>query len=65
MNVVERLRELVEAMPEDRAREVLDFAEFLQQRQECDDWRRSGLNHFAAAFGEDEPEYTLADSPST
>ena len=64
MNVVERLRELVEAMPEDRAREVLDFAEFLQQRRECDDWRRFGLSHFAAAFGDDEPEYTLADCPS-
>jgi len=45
-------------MPEERARELLDFAEYLEEREA---WQRIGLAHLAQAYGEDEPEYTTAD----
>ena len=54
------LARVLQSMPEDRVREVLDFAEFLQQKDTAD-WRRFGQGQLANAYGPDEPEYSLAD----
>ena len=61
MTTQDRLNQLIKAMPEERARELLDFAEYLEAREEREAWQRIGLAHLAQAYGEDEPEYTTAD----
>ena len=61
MTVKESIDEVVQSLPEDRLRELLDFAQFLRWQEERDDWRRFGQAQFAKAYGPDEPEYTEAD----
>jgi hypothetical protein len=61
MTVKETLTKVLETMPDERLREVLDFAEFLNFRQERDDWRHFGQAQLARAYGPDEPEYSPAD----
>jgi hypothetical protein len=61
MTVKESIDEVVHSLPEDRQRELLDFAQFLRWRGERDDWRRFGRAQFAKAYGPNEPEYTEAD----
>jgi hypothetical protein len=61
MTVMETLTKVLETLPDERLREVLDFAEFLNYREERDDWRRFGQAQLARAYGPDEPEYTHAD----
>ncbi len=61
MSTREALGKLLEAMPEERVREVLDFAVFLQGQEEQSGWRRFGQAQLARAYGPDEPEYTLAE----
>ena len=61
VTTVERLRDVVEKLPEDAAQEVLDFAEFLSARVRDDEWHAFTRRGFAANFGDDEPEYTLRD----
>jgi hypothetical protein len=61
MTVHERLQQLAAKMPEDRLKELLDFAEFLTLRDEQAEWRRFGLAQLARAYSGEEPEYTLAD----
>jgi transcriptional regulator with XRE-family HTH domain len=41
--------------------ELCDFAEFLALRRERETWGQYGLEILARAYGDDEPEYTLAD----
>src|SRR5205807_5423178 len=52
------LRQVLQVLPEDRLREVLDFARFIAQADEADTWRHFGQGQFARAFGMDEPEYS-------
>ena len=61
MSARESLRKLIEEMPEEQLREVLDFAEFLSWQEEREAWKTFGQTQFARAYGPDEPEYTLAD----
>jgi hypothetical protein len=61
MTTQERLQELAARMPEDRLKELLDFAEFLAARDEQVEWRRFGLARLARAYSSEEPEYTMAD----
>jgi len=42
-------------------RQVLDFAKFLQWQEDRREWQRFGKQQFARAYGDNEPEYTLAD----
>lgn len=60
MSVRESLERVLQALPEERVREVLEFAESLRG-QEAIAWRQFGQNQLARAYGPDEPEYTLAD----
>jgi hypothetical protein len=61
MSTKEALEKILDALPEERLREVLDFAEFLSGRTERAAWRQFGQAQFARAYGPDEPDYTAAD----
>ncbi|MHB1034600.1 MAG: hypothetical protein ACYC35_04705 [Pirellulales bacterium] len=56
--VIERV---LETLPEERLREVLDFARFLGDQEERLQWQQVGREKFAKAYGPDEPEYSEAD----
>lgn len=61
MSVTKTINELLANFSEDQLREVLDFARFVNARQECEEWRSFGIQQLARAYGPDEPEYTEAD----
>ena len=61
MSARETLEKLLESMPEDRLREIVDFATFLSWQEERDGWRQFGQAQLARAYGPNEPEYTRAD----
>ncbi len=61
MTIQERLQEIIEDLSEERLQALLEFAEFLDVREERSAWDRFGLAQLAKAYGDDEPEYTLAD----
>jgi hypothetical protein len=51
----------LENFPEDRLRQVLDYARFLSWAEEREEWQHFGRLQLARAYGTDEPEYTEAD----
>jgi hypothetical protein len=61
MSVKKALEKVLDALPEERLHEILDFAEFLKWRAEHGAWRQFGQAQFARAYGPDEPDYTNAD----
>lgn len=61
MSTKEALAQVIQCLPENRLAEVLDFAKFIQEQEEQEDWRRFGQQQLARAYGDDEPEYTEAD----
>lgn len=61
MSARETLEKLLEHMPEERLREIADFAAFLNWQNDRDGWRQFGQAQLARAYGPDEPDYTLAD----
>ncbi len=61
MSVKEALEKVLEVLPEERLRELLDFAEFLNGQAERAAWQQFGQTQFARAYGPDEPDYTSAD----
>lgn len=61
MRIHERLNEIIDDLSEERLRVLLEFAEFLDAREEREAWTNLGLEGLARAYGDDEPEYTLAD----
>ena len=61
MSVKESLEKVLEALPDERLREVLNFAEFLSWQEERQAWRQFGQAQLARAYGPNEPEYTTAD----
>jgi hypothetical protein len=61
MSTKNTLYQLLATFPEEQMQLVLDFARFVQTRQEQDEWRRFGARQLARAYGPQEPEYTEAD----
>jgi hypothetical protein len=55
------LDSLLDQLPEDRVRQVIDFARYLAGDEERKEWQALGLAQLAKAYGDDEPEYTEAD----
>ncbi len=53
--------DLINRMPEELAREVQHYAEYLYDRSQREDWSGISLAHLAARYGENEVEYTLED----
>jgi hypothetical protein len=60
MSAREALNRVLQALPDERVREVLDFAEFLQSKDAVA-WRQFGRTQLAQAYGPDEPDYSLDD----
>lgn len=57
----QELKQLIAELSEEQVRQVADFAKFLRWSDERREWREFGQQQFAKAYGEDEPDYTLAD----
>ena len=55
------LSQVLDQLPDDRLDQVLDFVRYLGWQEERREWQQSGRAHFAKAYGDDEPEYSLAD----
>jgi hypothetical protein len=55
------IQRTLEDLPDDRVREVLDFARFVAQNCEDEGWEQLGRQQFGRAYGPNEPEYTEAD----
>jgi hypothetical protein len=66
MELREAIQTVLAGLPDDKVREVPDFAMFIAQENDANDWRAFGQSQFAQAYGDDEPEYSEADlKPST
>jgi hypothetical protein len=61
MTARQSLDKLLESLPEERVREVVDFAQFLSWQVERSNWREFGQSQLARAYGPNEPEDTAAD----
>ena len=61
MELKQAIQHVLDELPEDRLRQLLDFARFLAEQREADEWEELALQGLAGAYGDDEPEYTLAD----
>lgn len=60
MSTREALDRVLQALPEERVREVLNFAEFLRSK-DSESWRQFGRAQLARAYGDNEPEYATSD----
>ena len=60
MSTRDALNRVLQSLPEGRVREVLDFAESLKGQDEAA-WNLFGQAQLARAYGDDEPDYSLAD----
>ena len=57
----DQLQQVLDRLPEHRLQEVLDFARFLTLQDDREAWQEFGRRQLARAYGDDEPEYGLAD----
>ncbi len=57
----DHLRELIAELPEERLAAMLQLVRMVCDDQEFLDWQGVALASLEAAYGDDEPEYTLAD----
>jgi hypothetical protein len=64
MSIPDAITHVLNRLPLERQREVLDFAEFLSLKQEQRDWQQSGREHFARCYGPDEPDYGEVPGPT-
>jgi hypothetical protein len=61
MELQQAIQQALEELPEERLREVLDFARFVGQARDEEQWRNHGRDQFARAYGPNEPEYSESD----
>jgi hypothetical protein len=61
MSLRQTLNAVLDQLPEEKVRKLLDFARFLSLQEECAEWQVLGRKQLARAYGESEPEYTSAD----
>jgi hypothetical protein len=61
MTIQQQIGTLLSALPEARQRLILDFARFVAEEDQQEDWREFARVQFARAYGPDEPEYSEAD----
>jgi hypothetical protein len=60
MELKQAIQQVLDELPEDRLRQLLDYARYLAAAREAAEWEEAGLQEFAKLY-EGEPEYTLAD----
>lgn len=61
MSTKELLHRVVDELPEEQARALLELAESLPLRREAEEWRAFARQQMSRLWGPDEPEYSLAD----
>jgi hypothetical protein len=61
MTTRELLDKVLATLPEERLRQLLDFAQFLSLQEEQKEWCQAGLATLAELYSPEEPEYTQAD----
>jgi hypothetical protein len=61
MDVRTTLEPLLQELPDDRLRQLIDYARFLAWQEERKNWQDFGQSQLAKAYGPDEPEYSLSD----
>ena len=61
MTVRQNLNAVLDQLPEERVRQLLDYATFLSCQDERAEWQAFGRKQLARAYGENEPEYSSAD----
>jgi hypothetical protein len=61
MQLHKDIYQVMEKLPEDKLRQLLDYAKFLAQSPEEREWRDYSREQFARAYGADEPNYTIHD----
>jgi hypothetical protein len=61
MTTREHLEGVLQALPDYRVKEVLEFATFLPSQEDREAWQEFGRQQLARAYGDDEPEYGLQD----
>jgi len=61
MSTREILDKVTATLPEERLKQLLDFARFLSLQEEQQEWHQSSQEHFAQAYGATEPDYSEAD----
>ena len=61
MSARDALKSVLDQLPDAKVRQLLDFATFLSLQDEAEQWRAFGLQQLTRAYGDDEPEYDLAD----
>jgi hypothetical protein len=61
MTTRQRLDEVLKQMSDERLKQLLEFAEFLSERDEYEAWHEFGRRQFARLYDDDETEYTLDD----
>ncbi len=52
---------MLAALPDERLRQLLDYAEYLGVWEEQKAWSQAGLASLADLYGQEEREYTEAD----
>jgi len=65
MSAKQAIVELLERLPEERVREILDFARFVSADEERGELAQFGREQLARAYGPNEPEYTPDDLKPT
>ncbi len=55
------LEPLLQDLPDDSLRQLIDFARFLAWQEEQKSWQEFGHSQLARAYGPDEPDYSLSD----
>ena len=61
MTIRQRLDEVLTEMSEERLKQILEYAEFLTERDEYDAWHAFGRGQLARLYEGEESDYTLAD----
>jgi hypothetical protein len=61
MTIRQTLNSVLDQLPEEKVRQLLEFAVFLAWQEERADWQAFGRQQSARAYGDHEPEYSLAD----
>ncbi len=57
MTTREQINELLAALPESRIPFVLEFLQFLAQKQESEEWTHASLENLERCYADDEPDY--------
>jgi hypothetical protein len=61
MDAKEALRQVVDGMTDDEARQLLILARLVADQADREEWGRLSMNGLAKAYADEEAEYSLSD----